>query len=423
MYESLRGKKLLVIGSEETDCCIVRTAQEMGIYVIAGDGTVTSPKTKAKVLADESWDLDYRETERYAEKCRQAHVDGVIAGYSENRVLAACRIANQIHTPFYANEEQIDLTRNKRKFKAACEKSGVRVPKEYCLNGVPSGEELDAVRLPVIVKPSDSAGRKGITICRNREELAPAVERALKESFAGTVVVEEYIEGTEFSAVYTAQEGRYSLSYFCEKYLNPALPKSGLCDLSLTPSDYLDGFLDECDAPLKRMMQSIGIRDGVAYYQGIVNENGYWIFEMGYRLNGGNDCVQIERYNGVNYLKMLIAHSLTGKMLGDQQKDQPRFPVFFGVFYLYAKGGEVAEICYTGDPEKTGVEEVGIYRVPGSVIKADGTTLQRVFRFKLCASSREELKELIAYAQDHARILDTNGEDMILCRFEPERIG
>ena len=422
MYEELRGKKLLVIGSEETDSCIVRTAQSMRIYVIAADGTETSPKTKAKVLADEAWDIDYRETARIAEKCRAAGVDGVLAGYSEHRVLAACRIAEAIGTPFYATEEQIELTRNKRRFKEACAANGVRVPREYCADGVPTEEELSAAALPVIIKPSDSAGRKGITICRSREELRPAVERALAESMSHTAVIEEFVEGIEFSAVYTVQEGTYSLSYFCDKYLNPVIPRSGLCDLSLAPTEHLDGFLENCDLPLKRMMRAIGIQNGIAYYQGIVRDGEYWIFEMGFRLNGGNDCVQLERLNGVNYLKMLIAHSLTGKMIGDLSLDEPRLPVYCGVFYLYARGGEVREVSFTGDPTREGLDEIGIYRVPGSIIKADGTTLQRVFRFKLSARDRAGMRALIEYAQEHAYIVDTQGRDMLVCRFDTSRI-
>ena len=234
--------------------------------------------------------------------------------------------------------------------------------------------------------------------------------------------MEEYVEGIEFSAVYTIQDGQYSLSYFCDKYLNPALPKSGLCDLSLTPSQYLSSFIATCDIPLKDMMQSLKMQNGVAYYQGIVNDEKCWIFEMGYRLNGGNDCVQIERVNGINYIKMLIAHSLTGHMTGDLSLDNPVLPLYFGVFYLYAKGGEVRDIAFTGDPDRNGIDEIGIYRVPGSIIKADGSTLQRVFRFKLSAETREDLADLIEYVQEHAQIVDKNNDDMILCRFDCDRI-
>ncbi len=422
MYENLTGKKLLVLGSEERDASIVKTAQKMGIYVIAADGIPTSNKTIAKMAADESWDIDYRDTDAYVKKCLEEHVDGVIAGYSENRVLAACRIANRINSPFYATEEQIDITRNKRKFKQLCTKNGVRVPKEFSTNGIPTEDELKQVQLPVIVKPADSAGRKGITICSSFSELKPAVEKAIKESLTGTVVVEEYVTGTEFAAVYTLQDGKYSLSYFCDKYLNTVLPKQGLCDLSFAPSVYLDGFMAECHEPLCNMMRDARMENGVAFYQGIANKNGFYVFEMGYRINGGSDCIQIERYNGVNYMKMLISHSLCGSMVGDLSKDNAKFPVNYGVFYLYAKSGEIAEIEYTGDESIKEIEEVGIYKTPGTVVKNDGTTQQCVFRFRISAPSMDRFCELINYAQDHARIIDTDGNDMLLSRFDTARI-
>ncbi len=421
-YKELQGKTLLVVGSEENDCCIVRTAHSMGIHVIAVDGNKTSSKTKAKLAADESWDIDYRETETIAQKCRDAHVDGVLAGYSENRVLAACRIAKAIGTPFYATEEQIEFTRNKRIFKEACKQNGVRVPMEYCMNGMPNEEEIANVPLPIIIKPSDSAGRKGITICRKREEVADAVKRAIENSLTGTIVMEEYVEGVEFAAIYTIQDGTYSLSYFCNKYLNLAQPRSGLCDLSFAPSRFLPVFLATSDKPLRKMMQALEIRNGVAFYQGIVNREGCRIFEMGYRLNGGNDWVQTEKANGINYLKMLISHSLTGRMIGDLSLDNPVMPWCFGSFCLYVKGGEIKEISYTGDANHDGVDDVSIYRVPGSVIKADGSTLQIGFRFKLSAATAKELAALINYVQEHVVVRDTEDNDMLLSKFDTNRL-
>ena len=58
MYEQLKGKKLLVIGSDEIDANIVRAAHELGVYVIAADGNQKSQATFAKNIADESWDID-----------------------------------------------------------------------------------------------------------------------------------------------------------------------------------------------------------------------------------------------------------------------------------------------------------------------------------------------------------------------------
>jgi biotin carboxylase len=117
MYSKLKGKKLLVIGSDASNNSIILAAREMGVYTIVTDGIADRTRTPAKNISDEAWDIDYSDIKALSEKCREAGVSGVFAGYSEFRVLAACRLANALRLPFYANEEQIDLTRNKRTFK------------------------------------------------------------------------------------------------------------------------------------------------------------------------------------------------------------------------------------------------------------------------------------------------------------------
>lgn len=410
-YRDLIGKKLLVIGSAECDANIVRAAQELGVYVIVADGTPKSAATFAKNLADESWDMDYSRTEEIGEKCKATGVNGVLAGYSEFRVSAACKIAKFIGSPFYATEEQIELTSNKRSFKEECRKYGIRVPKDFQIQ---TEDSVDNVCFPVIVKPTDAAGRKGITICHIREELDQAVQKALRYSVSKNVVVEEYVVGMEFVVVYTLQDDKISLSCFNEKYLNQELRQSGLCDLALTPSRYLEQYLNQADANVRDFLHGIKAENGVAFFQGIATQDDIFIFEMGYRLNGGNDYFIAERENGISYMKMLIAHSLTGRMIGNLERDNPYFSKYYANYLLYAKAGKIGRIEFCGDVQKQGIGDVHIKKSSGSIIKGDGTTEQGVFSFKLIAATLQELCELLGFCRDHAIILDENGNDMLI---------
>ena len=418
MYETLKGKKLLILGSDESDANIVKAAHELGVYTIVADGIKKSPATVAKNLADESWDIDYTQTETIGERCLAEHVDGVFAGYSEFRVSAACKVANYIGTPFYATEEQIELTRNKTLFKNACKAYGVKIPGDYTVEDVQDEARARNIRFPVIVKPADSSGRKGITTCYNLDELTRAIDYALPYSESGTVVIEEYIVGTEFVAIYTLQDGEYYLSCFNEKYLNQECRSSGLCDLALTPSKYMSLYLEKEDKNVRSFLKGINANDGVAAFQGIATEDDIVIFEMGYRLNGGNDYFIIERENGISYMKMLIAHSLTGKMEGDMSKSDPHFSKYYANFLIYAHAGEIADIEFTGDSTKEGIGDVHIKHAKGSVVKENGTTLQGAFSFKLTAETIPELIDLIHYCQAHAVMTDTNGNNMLLKPFD-----
>ena len=422
MYENLHGKKLLVIGSEEADANIVRTAQNLGVYVIAVDGKPQSATTFAKNAADEAWDMDYSDTEAVGKRCLAAGVDGVLAGYSEHRVLAACKIAEYIGAPFYATRAQIELTRNKRFFKDECSKYGVRIPRDYCFNNAPTPEQMDAIEYPVIVKPTDYAGRKGITICYDRATLEAAIPYAMKLSGSHTIIVEDYIVGTEFAAIYSLSDGRISLSCFNEKFLNQQLSRSGLCDLALTPSSLLEGYLQQADGPVQDFLRGIGAKEGVAFFQGIADGEHFWIFEMGYRLNGGNDYFLVEQCNNISYMKMLISHSLTGSMGDDLGKDDPHFTTYHSNFVMYAHAGTVGEVAYTGAENHPGIHEIHVYKVPGSRIVEDGSTAQRAFSFKLSADSPAGIGQLIEYIQRHTVLTDENGSNLLFDPFDTARL-
>lgn len=418
MYEELRGKKLLILGSSEIDANIVKAAQELGVYTIVADGINKSPSTIAKNIADESWDINYAHTREIGEKCKAENVDGVLAGYSEFRVSAACKIAEYIGSPFYATQDQIELTRNKRLFKDACRRYGIHVPKDYTIKDVKDNSQCSKIRFPVIVKPTDAAGRKGITICYDPKGVTKAVDYALEYSESGTVVIEEYVVGTEFVSVYTLKDGKYYLSCFNEKYLNQECKSSGLCDLALAPSAYMSMYIENADHDIKAFLKGIGAKNGVAFFQGIATEDDIYIFEMGYRLNGGNDYYITERENGVSYMKMLIAHSLTGRMEGDASRYNPYYSKFYANLLLYAHAGIIADIRFDGDNGKEGIGDVHIKNVVGSTVVENGTTLQGAFTFKLEAETIPKLIDLIHYCQNHAVMTDINGNNMLFSPFD-----
>ncbi len=422
MYENLKGKKLLVLGSEEMEVNIVKAAQSMGIYVVAADGKKKSTSTFAKNVADESWDVDYSDTKLMVKKCRESGIDGVMAGYSEFRVLAAARISKELGTPFYATEEQIELTRNKEIFKKECSKYQVPVPKEYVISCDNGNVTLKDVHFPVIVKPTDYGGRKGITICYTKEELEGAISYALSLSQSKTIVVEDYIDGIEYAAIYSLSDGEISLSCFNEKYLNKEVSKSGLCDLAMTPSSYIDTYVKTTDKNIREFLKGIGAKNGVAFFQGIVADDICYVFEMGYRLNGGNDYFLIEQNNNISYMKMLISYSLTGSMGDNLGKDNPYFKRYCCNFIRYGHGGMVKKAAFCGDVNHEGIDEIHICAVPGMVIKDDGTTAQRAFSFKISSETKEGIVALIDYIQDNLILEDDNGKNILFQPFDTSRI-
>ena len=423
MYENLKGKKLLIIGADMNDLEIVRTAQSMGIYAIALDWSTDYDESPAKKIADEAWDMNYRDIEAVSKRCKEKSVDGVMAGYSEMRVLLAAQISVVIGKPFYVTEEIMEMTRDKRRFKELCIKYGVPVPHEFCASGKPTENELAKVRFPVIVKPSDYGGRIGITICENACQLDSAIQKALSVSEKKEVVVEEYITGAEMCAVYNLSDGEIELALLNDKYqviVNNS--RTVLCNATVVPSVHLDEFLEKADQPIKRFLRGIGAQNGMAFFQMIVNKDGIYIFEMGYRLNGGNDCHVIEQYNHINHMKMMISHSLTGSMGDDIKKNNPRFEGITVTFLFYVHGGKVGEIEYSRLNYIPEVFSITQKIFPGTVVIEDGTTRQEALVIKLHSADMEGAIKTIQKAQKYVSINDIDGKSMLFEPFDTNRL-
>lgn len=423
MFEDTAGKKLLLIGSDASNIHIIDQARRMGVYTIAVDREKDHSKCPAKLAADEGWDMDYRDTDAIAARCKEENVSGVLAGYAEMRVLLAARIAQKMGAPFYVTPEQMDLTRDKRSFKELCRKYGVPVPEEYCATGVLTEAEKARVRYPVIVKPCDYGGRIGISVCYDREELDRAAEEAMRWSEMKKIVVEEYIRGTELAAMYTLSEGRISLSLINEKYLS----REGhlydtLCEVALTPSRFCGKYMETVDGRIRDLLRGIGMRDGVAFFQLIANEEKIVPFETGLRLNGGNDWKIIEKCNGLNQCRMLIRHCLTGKMGEDLSKDDPCIRGRYCTFVMYTHGGEVGAVETGTLADCPNIIDLHPYLKPGRIMPDKGTTQQKAFSIKIRANDLEELAGVIRLIQRNIRVTDVNGNNMLFRPFDTDRL-
>lgn len=421
--QRLDGKKLLIVSSDGADRALLKEGRELGLYIICCDRYTDYTISPTKALADEAWDIDYTQTGLVAEKCREAGVDGVIAGYSENRVEAACIISEAIGRPFYATKEQIDLTRNKVLFKKMCEEYGIPTPENYKLSVPLLDEQVDSIRFPVIVKPSDNGGRKGITVCYNKDQLSEAVDKALAASIYKEVVVEQFLTGTELSAIYTIVDGRASLSCLNDKYVSEDQDTRGfLCTFVITPSKFLKQYCEDVDPKIKDLLKAVGAKNGVATFQMIADDSGIYVFEMGYRLNGNNDYTVIEKENGLNYSRMLINYSITGSMGDDLDKDNPCFSKYHGTFVVLLHSGKIARMEYEELKDKKGIEDIYLTKRVGDIVSDRATNVHKSGLIKFSADTLDEVKELVHFIQTHLHIEDEYGNDMLFDEFDTSRL-
>lgn len=415
----LAGKKLLILGANPETTALVLTAKEMGIYTIVTD---YDPNADAKKYADKSYDVDAINVEKLVDVARQEQVDGVLVGVADALIATYQKVCERIGVPCYATEEQVRVFTNKDFFKRKCE--------EYGIMGVPEYKENESeIRFPVIVKPTDSNSGKGISLCHMPEELPEAIEKAVQASGSKTYLLEEYMECEDVSIYYTICDGKAYLSSLSDRYTCKEYGKlSPVCLGDIFPSKLLDTFMKEEHPKFCKMFQELGLRNGIFYTSAFYRDGKYYVYDPGFRLQGGGFHLILNGANGFDHRKMLIQHALTGSM-GITEFEKKNDPYLGGkaaaVIWFLLKPGEIDKIDGMDFVKNHSAVVHVVQRfqerdiVPESAI---GTERQVFLRLFLVCDSKEQLKEVVKDLQSRIKVWNKGHYPMLLNGIDIDKV-
>ncbi len=409
--KSLKGKKLLVLGGSASNVQLVHYAQQMGAYVVVADNRENRPGKDAADAAVLISTDDYEGLCRYI---KENHIDGVATGAGEWNVVNAMKLCKKADLPYYANEGLWDICQDKRNFKDCCNKYGVPTVPEFSKDNRPKAKDY-----PVIVKPVDGCSSRGITVCHNDEELNHAIDFALSQSQSSNVIIEKYIDngGVTIDAKYVVIDGICYLEALGERYV---LENGLITAISFYPSSLMERFKEKVNPNVQAMFDGLGYKNGVFFFQAIPDGEEIYVYEMGLRVSGGMIYNMTEAAGCNNVMKMLIYHSLTGKMC-ETEDIKLIDPLFTGkqaatvAFPLSL--GTIAHVSGFEDIKSIpGVVDVTIYYSEGHQCEPKHiNTLDQLFaRVMIVKESKKELRKCLEEIRRLASVIDTNGNDMIL---------
>ena len=176
------GKKLLILGATAYSINVINTAKAMGATTVVVDPVKNAP---AKKHADKYYDVDTTDIDTLYQIACEEKIDGVFTGYSDVNLFSCRALCDRLGLPFYATLEQLKKTTDKLMFKQMCRKYGVGTVPQY------EESQLAEIPYPIIIKPADSWGSKGISVCYSYEDTPQAVEKAKKYSKTSQIIVEK----------------------------------------------------------------------------------------------------------------------------------------------------------------------------------------------------------------------------------------
>lgn len=412
------GKVFLELGTNVASVDIVQYAKSEGAYVIVTD-YLPEEKSEAKKYADETYMISTLDTDLLVELIKAKRVDGVFCGVSEVNLKSVRLLAEKTGLPCYFTKEQWEICENKADFKELCNKFHVPTAKQYRLGAVPTREELDIIQYPVIVKPVDLCASRGIHICHNEKQLLEGYQDAYAQSPSHNVIVEQYIVGDEISATYTFLNGECRFSMLSQMYYN--MEQKGLVplpDAYIYPSKHLSAFLEKINEPMKKMLKSIGLKNGTIFVTGIATDNEFAFFEAGLRMAGTAPYNFVSYINGINIMELLTEYAINGKISKPEliEKENPQLNKKICCLYsLLNSGGKIGNISGVEKACRIpGVIHHTIQRDIGDEIQKDGTLGQVNVRFYIVKETINEIREVIEKIQQIVKITDINQKNMIL---------
>ena len=210
-------EKIAVIGANEPLIPFYRQAKSLGYEII---GIAIEKGAVCKKYCDKFYPVSFTDKDDVVEVCRKEDVDGIVSFSLESALPTVAYVAKKLGL-VSNSEESIKLTQSKFAQRQALEKAGIPVPKYYLIE---NEDNLDNVncRFPVIVKPVDSGGSQGICKVETKDKLEEAYKYAICFSRTSKVIIEEYIDGREFSVEYISHQGKHFFLQITDKVTSGA---------------------------------------------------------------------------------------------------------------------------------------------------------------------------------------------------------
>jgi biotin carboxylase len=306
-------KKLMLLGGLRYLKPVIDAAHKQGYYVITADYL---PNNIAHKWSDEYCNVSIIDKEAVLREAQRLKIDGIMSFACDPGVVAANYVQNKMGLPSFGPFKSVEILQNKDKFRAFLAKNGFNVPWAKGFDSVEAAmQEIYWYPWPVIVKPTDAAGSKGVTRVDKAEDLKPALEYAIQHSISGHIIVEEFIDkqGCSSDTDSMSIDGKLKFVSFCAQRfdaeaVNPYTPAA-----YSWPSTFTKEQEEYLTSEIQRLITLLNLKTVVYNIEVRVAPNGKpYIMELTPRGGGNRLCEMLRYATGVDMIT-----AITRAMVGD----------------------------------------------------------------------------------------------------------
>lgn len=360
-------KRLLIIGASVLQVPAIRKAKEMGLYVAVAD---YNPNAVGIPLADEYYNVSTIDEEGIYQAARAFRADGIMTLATDMPMRALAYACERLGLVGLAYESAVKAT-DKGEMIKAFEAAGVEHPWYHI---VPDGEKPAAgYTFPLITKPTDNSGSRGVMLVQNEDELERALSYSSENGRRGDVIVEEYMQGPEVSVEVMVSHGIPHVLQITDKLTTgaPHFVEMGHSQPSRLPNEAQLAIRDLA----MRAALCVGIENGPAHVEIILTKDGPKMVELGARMGG--DCITthlVPLSTGIDMVGNTINIAL-----GEEPDLEQKLWGGSAIRYFRAPHGVIREISGVEKAKAIpGVKEITFVKQVGDTVGDIGSSTDRV---------------------------------------------
>lgn len=382
---------------------VIKAAHEQGYYVITADYL---PDNIAHQYSDEYVNVSIIDKEAVLKAAREKEIDGIMSFGVDPGVVSASYVQNRMGLPSFGPFESVEILQNKDKFRAFLSENGFNVPWAF---GFSSMEDVltdtDRFSYPLIVKPTDSAGSKGVTRVDKEEELKGALEYAFKHSVKGSIIVEEFIEkqGCSSDSDCFSVNGELKFVSFSAQRFDENAAGIFVPAAFSWPSTMNVQQESELRSELQRLLTLLKMNTSVYNIETRIGVNGKaYIMEVSPR-GGGNRLSEMVRYStGVDMITASVRAAVGDSIDGIEQKP---YIGHWAEIVLHADKEGIFKKIEISDELPAEIVEKDLWVQPGDQVDSFEGANNAIGMLILKFDSPEELEQALVTQREWLKII------------------
>ena len=396
-------KKLMILGGSQYALPVIKAAHELGAYVITADYL---PNNIAHKYSDEYCNVSITDQEATLLMARERKIEGIMSFACDPGVVTAAYVAEKMGLPSVGSYEAVLILQNKGRFRTFLTENGFNVPTAKGYTDVEAAlRDVEKFHWPVIVKPTDSAGSKGVKRVDDPKHLREAIEYAIYFSRGKEFIIEDFITQHGFSSdtdCFSVDGELKFVSFnsqrFDSKAANPYTPAAYSWPSAMTQEHQA-----ELAAEIQRLIKLLGLGTSIYNIETREGTDGKaYIMECSPR-GGGNRLAECLEYaTGVKLVENAVRAALGMPTVGVEQKP---YDGCWAEIILHSNENGIFSHLWISDAISGCIVERDIWVKEGDRINSFSAANFAVGTLVLRFQNEHQLQKVVGNISDYVQII------------------